>query len=143
MAATFTLRSKARLAEVRKLAKAVMSILAEDIEDQDELYDLYLALYEAATNVVRHAYAAGEAGDIELDITVAPGQSVELKIMDWGSGFPCDAASCKPMETRKDSGRGLMIMSGLSHEFNVTRLGTKNIVTMKRHIQDKSWKICA
>ena len=128
---------------MRRMAKAVLTILAEDIADQDELYDIYLLLFEAVTNVVRHAYSQDAAGDVEVRVRVDAGESVEFQVIDWGCGFPCGKVEVKNVAPEEEAGRGLLIMTGLSDEMCVEHNGERNIVALKRKIRNESWKACA
>jgi anti-sigma regulatory factor (Ser/Thr protein kinase) len=64
--------------------------------------DVMLAVSEAVTNAVKHAYPAGGAGEVELLATVADGKQLEVVVRDAGGGFRPGSAD--------GFGAGLMLM---------------------------------
>ncbi|CAN5908242.1 hypothetical protein BH23ACT11_BH23ACT11_09560 [soil metagenome] len=70
-------------AEFVLLARLMVSQVGEfaDFEHQD-VYDLKLAITEAATNVIRHA----DVDSFEIEYRVSPG-AVEITVKDTGDGF--------------------------------------------------------
>src|SRR5919202_1080407 len=61
----------------------------------DELLaDLKLALTEACSNSVRHAYADGEVGHIEITYELRPDR-LAIEVRDDGEGFDPDAEAGK------------------------------------------------
>jgi anti-sigma regulatory factor (Ser/Thr protein kinase) len=65
----------------------VMGAFAEALQlPPDLVEDMRLAVTEACTNVVRHAYHDGEAGPI--DVVIRPnGEELELVVSDQGAGI--------------------------------------------------------
>lgn len=49
--------------------------------------DVMLAVSEAVTNTVRHAYPGTHGGDVELILTHEDGGSLEITVRDEGRGF--------------------------------------------------------
>ena len=76
--------------------------------EPEDVYDLKLAVTEAATNVIRHA--AVEAFQIEY--RVLPGL-VEITVADEGGGFDVDKLAGKPGE---HGGFGLAVIRSLVDE---------------------------
>ncbi|MGC2128491.1 MAG: SpoIIE family protein phosphatase [Candidatus Aquilonibacter sp.] len=72
-----------------------------------------LVLGELAGNVVRHA-----AGAVEFVLDNTGGDLV-LHVIDDGPGF--ERAPMLPIDVMSESGRGLFIVSQLTHEFSVTK----------------------
>jgi len=54
---------------------------------EDETVGVVLAVDEAATNVVRHAYGEGESGAVELTMWTEPG-TLCIEVVDHGSWRP-------------------------------------------------------
>lgn len=71
----------------------------------EDIYDLKLAVTEAATNVVRHA----EVGSFQIEYRSLPG-AVEVTVTDAGGGFDLGELSGKPGE---HGGFGLTVIRGL------------------------------
>ena len=70
-------------AEYVLLARLVVSQVGELAGfNQQDIYDLKLAITEAATNVIRHA----EVDSFEIEYRVLPG-AVEITVKDTGEGF--------------------------------------------------------
>jgi anti-sigma regulatory factor (Ser/Thr protein kinase) len=92
-----------------------------------------LAVSEAVTNVVVHAYIdAPEPGDVEVFAERHPGDGLEIQVCDDGRG----------MRPRRDSpglGVGLPIVARLAQRFRVeTRPGGGTAVSMLFAVHDRS-----
>jgi serine phosphatase RsbU (regulator of sigma subunit)/anti-sigma regulatory factor (Ser/Thr protein kinase) len=80
------------------------------------LFDIELAVEEAAMNVVSHAYPPGQQGDLLIRAEVLDGV-MRLTLIDWGS--PLDPAQVKPfdldapVEARIAGGMGLHLIQNL------------------------------
>jgi anti-sigma regulatory factor (Ser/Thr protein kinase) len=106
--------------------------------DERALYDLQLAVDEASTNVVQHAYG-GQGGQIE--VTVEPAEDgVRVKVRDWGTAFDPQAVPVPdvtaPLGERKLGGLGLFIihqvMADVRFEFDAQQGNTLTMVVRKR-----------
>jgi serine/threonine-protein kinase RsbW len=76
--------------------------LPRDIAD-----DIRLALTEACTNVVRHAYDGSEPG--ALDVVIRPdGDLVEIVVSDYGRGMTASPDMAGP-------GLGIQLIAALAH----------------------------
>ncbi len=73
---------------------------------EQENADVVLAVDEAASNAVRHAYGAEGSGVVELTLWTEPG-TLSIEIVDHGHWQPPEA----PSSTR---GRGIPLMSHMS-----------------------------
>ncbi len=74
----------------------------------EDVYDLKLAVTEAATNVVRHA----EVGSFQIEYRILPG-AVQVTVTDAGGGFDLGELPGKPGE---HGGFGLTVIRGLVDE---------------------------
>ena len=128
------------LADAHQLA-SIREFVAEAGKDLDmeesAIYHLTLAVDEACSNIIRHAYG-GQAGKIE--ITVEPVQGgVQTVVRDWGVPFQPDAVPvpdiAAPLDQRPKGGLGLFIirqvMDEVQFEFNTH---TGNTLTMVKRI---------
>src|SRR3954462_1047968 len=86
---------------------------------QDVLGDLKLALTEACTNSVRHAYAGGE-GHVEILYELHPDKLV-VEVADEGEGFepPSDPGSALDSDELSEGGLGIAIIEALADEFEI------------------------
>jgi serine/threonine-protein kinase RsbW len=86
----------------------------------DVLADLKLALTEACTNSVRHAYDGGE-GVVEIVYELHPDRLVVV-VSDSGEGFDHDAAGPddEPDELT-EGGLGIAIIQALADELEISR----------------------
>jgi serine/threonine-protein kinase RsbW len=83
----------------------------------ETLADLKLALTEACTNSVRHAYAGDGPGSVEIVFELGADR-LAVEVVDEGAGFRADeqAAPGEPSE----SGLGIAIIKALADDFEVT-----------------------
>jgi serine/threonine-protein kinase RsbW len=84
----------------------------------DELLaDLKLALTEAASNSVRHAYGGDRVGVVEISYELRPDRLV-IEVTDEGEGFdPADANA--PPDELSEGGLGIAIIRAIADEVEI------------------------
>jgi serine/threonine-protein kinase RsbW len=81
----------------------------------EELYDLKLALTEACTNSVRHAYENGREGNVEIVYELQPDRLV-IEVGDEGGGFePLENGNGHEGEL-EEGGLGIEIIRAIADE---------------------------
>src|ERR1043166_73591 len=84
------------------------------------LADLKLALTEAASNSVRHAYGDAE-GFVEIAYELYAGRLV-IEVSDDGEGFDhADDGDVGDIENLSEGGLGIAIIRAIADEFELTR----------------------
>ena len=105
--------------------------------DADPVSDLQLAVDEACTNIVQHAYA-GVGGPIAITVERVT-ESVRVILQDWGKQFDPHAAAVPdvtaPLEQRSVGGMGLFLMREIMDEvtFRFSR-EEGNLLTMVKRL---------
>jgi serine/threonine-protein kinase RsbW len=85
--------------------------------DEETLGDLKLAVTEACSNSVRHAYRDGRAGSVEVVYELHPDRLV-VEVSDDGEGFPLEQAA--PVGgTLPEGGLGIAIIRELADELEL------------------------
>ena len=111
------LRIPAR-AEYITLGRLALTGISRFRELSDEtLADLKLALTEACSNSVRHAYRDGREGIVEILYDIQPDRLV-IEVSDDGPGFDYVEAEGEDRELT-EGGLGLAIIRSLSDEFEL------------------------
>ena len=83
----------------------------------ETLYDLKLALTEACTNSVRHAYENGREGNVEIVYELQPDRLV-IEVGDEGAGFePFDDSNGH--DELEEGGLGIEIIRALADEVEI------------------------
>ena len=104
-------------AENVAVVRHVLGALAEALNlDRTVVDDMRLAVTEACTNVVRHAYA-----DLEgtIDVVVRPrGELLEVVVTDEGRGLGPSPDTAGP-------GLGLALIEALTHSFESSARSTR------------------
>ena len=97
------------------VVRHVLGAFAEALQLPDPVIeDMRLAVTEACTNVVRHAYADGEPGPVEILIR-PEGNALLVVVSDQGRGLGPNPDSTGP-------GLGLPLIAALSHSFEIEQL---------------------
>jgi serine/threonine-protein kinase RsbW len=106
-------------AEYITLCRLALTGIARVRELSDEvLADLKLALTEAASNSVRHAYSGAEhAGVVEISYELRPDRLV-IEVTDEGEGFDLAAAGGPPEEL-SEGGLGIAIIRAIADEVEI------------------------
>jgi sigma-B regulation protein RsbU (phosphoserine phosphatase) len=108
---------------------------------EKSLFEIELALEEASTNIIYHAYPPGEVGDILLRVEMA-GDLLHLTLTDWG--LPLDPTQVKPfdinapVEARIQGGMGLHLIQNLMDDVErqtASELGGPNTLTLVKRVE--------
>lgn len=114
---TVRLRVPAR-AEYIALARLALSGLADIVALPEELLaDLKLALTEAVSNSVRHAYADG-VGSVSIAYQLS-GAALAVEVVDDGKGFDPDRPPALEGEELTEGGLGIAIIRTIADEFEL------------------------
>ena len=106
--------------EYISLGRLALTAIARLHELPDEVVgDLKLALTEACTNSVRHAYAGGE-GMVEILYELHDDKLV-VEVVDEGEGFdpPSRPSTALADEELSEGGLGIAIIEALADEFEI------------------------
>jgi len=114
-----TIPAKAEYITLSRLALTGIARLRAEPVSQEVLGDLKLALTEACTNSVRHAYD-GDEGVVEILYELHSDRLV-VEVCDHGEGFePPTASASEPTEEElSEGGLGIAIIQALSDEFEL------------------------
>jgi len=88
----------------------------------DLVHDVVLAVSEATTNAVKHAYGAEKPGSVELSASVEDGW-LTLRVSDSGRGFGAGSSD--------GLGLGLVIVAGLCDDLKIVQEGSGTEVVMR------------
>jgi serine/threonine-protein kinase RsbW len=106
-------------AEFIALARLALTGLADIVALSDELLaDLKLALTEAVSNSVRHAYADG-AGYVSIAYELT-GDALVVEVVDDGKGFDPDRPPALEGEELTEGGLGIAIIRTIADEFELS-----------------------
>ncbi len=103
----------------------------------DQLSDIRVALSEAVTNCIVHAYP-DSIGTITVTVRLYDNGKVVIKIRDKGRGIPDVAQAMEPMYTtggEDRSGLGFLVMETFVDKLRVrSKLGSGTTVTLEKYI---------
>ncbi len=105
------------LLEIKNEIESLLDQIMGFISGQDLLLEIKLILNELILNSAIHGNDLNEEKKVDLELEIDK-SSMKLKIRDEGEGFLYDKTDYDPLEL-KSSGRGLVIVDGLSDEFCV------------------------
>ena len=91
--------------------------------EEEALADLKLALTEACSNSIRHAYEAGREGVVEIRYELN-GEGSAVEVADEGSGFELDAVATANGEL-DEGGLGLAIIRSVTDELAIESHGQR------------------
>lgn len=117
-AVRLTIPAKAEYITLGRLALTGITRLRRDFP-AEVLGDLKLALTEACTNSVRHAYADG-GGTVEILYELYP-DKLAVEVNDRGEGFTRPPETAEENGELSEGGLGIAIIEALSDELEITQ----------------------
>ena len=130
------------LQPLRGLGEKLFAVWLPGSADSSEAYEILLALQEAVTNVIRHAYK-GNGGDVEVTFRFR-GEEVEIEIRDWGAPFDPEKVPTPDFEHPSPGGYGVFIMRKVTDRLEFRRDGEVNIAQLTKkfpaspHLEEKA-----
>lgn len=134
LSATFPARSD----QLKVISAFLMNALKDTAFNDRERYAIDLALDEACSNVIDHAYSNGKPGNLKISLDIDP---TGIKIILQDTGMPFDPSSVaspdltSPLETRSERGLGVFLiqkmMDSVEYDFSLPGL---NQLTMIKHL---------
>jgi len=114
-----TIPAKPEYITLGRLALTGIARLRTEPLSQEVLGDLKLALTEACTNSVRHAYGDGD-GVVEIVYELHPDRLV-VEVSDRGEGFepPAAPATALDSDDLSEGGLGIAIIEALADELEI------------------------
>ena len=111
-------------ANIARLRNAVGTYAQDAGLSRDRAADVCLAVSEALTNAVVHAYREGDEGEVEVSARTQAGR-IEVKVQDRGRGV-------RPRPDSPGMGMGLPMIAALATESDISaRQGGGTVVTMR------------
>jgi serine/threonine-protein kinase RsbW len=115
-AITLRIPAKAEYVALCRLALTGLSQLRA-IRD-DTMADLKLALTEAVSNSVRHAYGPSGNGHVDVTYELGP-HRLGIEVVDDGEGFDPDEPPSFEGEELSEGGLGIAIIRSIADEFEI------------------------
>jgi serine/threonine-protein kinase RsbW len=112
---SLTIPAKAEYIALGRLA--LVGILRPLAIEPEVVADIKLALTEACTNSIRHAYADGRAGEVEIRYSLGEGL-LEVEVSDDGEGFDLDFLDAATDEL-DEGGLGIAIIRAVTDKLSV------------------------
>jgi len=128
-----TLRVPAQLPYVRMVIEAATRAAQQAGLDEHSVAHCHVAVDEACTNIIRHAYGEQADGIIEVQLEAEPGTCI-ITLTDYGK--PYDPEQVAPPRLGKalgPGGLGLYFMRTLMDEVTYTPSGSGNRLVMFKH----------
>jgi serine/threonine-protein kinase RsbW len=85
---------------------------------EDTMADLKLALTEAVSNSVRHAYGPNGDGSVDVRYELHPDR-LDITVTDDGAGFDPEAPEEEPGDELTEGGLGIAIIKSIADEFEL------------------------
>jgi sigma-B regulation protein RsbU (phosphoserine phosphatase) len=135
------LRVEATLENLRTISHFIQGVGQRLLLAERTLFHIDLAVEEAATNVVQHAYPSGQVGEILVRVETRD-DALHISLIDWGVPFhPDDARPFDvhaPVEARVAGGMGLHFIYSLMDDVQrqtSSAPGEPNTLTLIKRIE--------
>ena len=109
-----TIPAKAEYITLCRLALTGLARLRPIAEEQ--LADLKLALTEATSNSIRHAYPESQNGHVQISYELGPDR-IEIEVADDGEGFDPEFDGEEGGRELSEGGLGIAIIRTIADEF--------------------------
>ena len=134
-AETVELRMDARPENLVLARLALGGVAARTPLAADVVADLKLAVTEACTNAIEHAYA-GNPGANEIVVRFAfDDDALSVEVQDWGTGFDTEIEPPPDEELRDRAGVGLMLIRSLTDELTIESGGAGSTISFAKRLR--------
>jgi serine/threonine-protein kinase RsbW len=134
-AETVELRMDARPENLVLARLALGGVAARTPLADDVVADLKLAVTEACTNAIEHAYA-GNPGANEIVVRFAlDDDAFAVEVQDWGVGFDTEIEPPRDEELRDRAGVGLMLIRSLTDELTIESGGAGSTISFAKRLR--------
>ena len=99
--------------------------------EAETVADLKLALTEACSNSIRHAYAQGRTGVVEVRYELN-GEKLQVEVTDDGAGF--DVSTLAPDGEPDEGGLGIAIIRALTDELAIESDGRGSRLRLTKYL---------
>ncbi len=131
-----TAKFPARHDHLRAISSFVMDAIKDSPFDSRQRYAIDLAVDEACSNVIDHAYGGNEQGEIRILLDLNE-TGLKLSIQDDGAPFDPDCVIepdlTSPLETRCERGLGVYLIRNLMDEvtYDFSSPGVNQVTLVK------------
>ena len=133
-----------RMASDPRLLSVVRSTVAELAAvsgfDEEQCRGITLAVDEALSNVIRHAYQNRCDREVELNCQ-ADGDCLEFIFLDQGEPTDFSKVCGRPLDEIALSGRGTHIIRQIMDEVRYERVSGRNRLCLKKYRSDQTGKV--
>lgn len=129
--------AQASFVEIRRLAEAVCEVGRKLGMSEEQLFDMELAVVEAANNIVAHGARVPSDDYIALFMPAPAHQTGSLVVELRAQGEPVDVTIPEPGQmapVHAEVGRGLMLIRNCVDEFAYERRGNLNVWRMQKKL---------
>ena len=102
----------------------------------NQINDIRLAVDEACTNVIKHAYSFDESKEFSVDLEF-DNSALSIEITDFGIGFNPSKYEApnlqKRIKQKKRGGMGIFLIQNLMDELTYDSDGSKNVIKMIKY----------
>jgi serine/threonine-protein kinase RsbW len=131
----FELCVTSNLGNLAQIAEFVSELAASWGLHEDDVFAVQMAVDEACTNSIEHAYGGRDDGQVHVCCYVEDDQFV-VRITDFGESFDPSSVSSPdvnaPLEEREIGGLGLFFMRKLMDSVEFLSSGSGNQVIMRK-----------
>lgn len=133
-----------RLSELDRLRRKVEAFGREFGLSRESVFQINLSLDELFTNSVSYAFPDHDSHRIKFVLSLE-GDTLIVRMEDRGIPFdpgciePPDVGKNKTIETCDIGGLGLHITRQMVDEVDYERRGGKNIITLRKRIEEAGW----
>jgi serine/threonine-protein kinase RsbW len=102
------------------------------------VYSVQLAIQEACTNIVRHAYEADSGGRILTTIALIDDPlRITVRLVDTGQWFDMDSVPEPDLDNPQVHGYGLFLIHQLMDEVSYQRDGESNVWRLVKYLPEE------
>jgi serine/threonine-protein kinase RsbW len=134
-----TAKFPARYDHLRAISAFVMDAIKDSPFDNRQCYAIDLAVDEACSNVIDHAYAGDDQGEIRILLDLNE-TGLRITIQDDGAPFDPDCVAepdlTSPLETRCERGLGVYLIREVMDEahYNFSSPGVNQLTLVKNFV---------